>query len=204
MTFHVKICGIRDLRSAQVAVDAGADAVGFVFADSVRKVTPEEAEEIAMELPGRIQRVAVFLRPDHGEVRRVLARFPADLVQADYGTVSNPDGPRMLPVFREGDDGFLEEYLSGTVGRRFHYEGRASGVGESVDWQHAARFARLGRMTLAGGLTPANVATALAVVGPVGVDVSSGVESEPGIKDHGRIREFVAAVRQHEKESVNT
>ncbi len=204
MTIHVKICGITDLASAQVAVEAGADAVGFVFADSARKVSVTRAAEIAKELPGRVLRVAVFLRPDQAEVNQVLARFPADLVQVDYRAVFNPDGSRILPVFREGDDHLLGAYLSGTVGRRFHYEGRASGAGESVDWQRAAVFAGRGRMTLAGGLNAANVGTAIATVEPYAVDVSSGVEAKPGVKDPGRIREFLAAVRQHEKESVKT
>ena len=202
MTVHVKICGITDRAAAQVAVEAGADAVGFVFADSVRKVSVETATAIAGELPGRILRVAVFLRPDQAEVRRVLAHFPADLVQADFGTIQ--DGVGLLPVFREGDDDALEEYLAGTVARRFHYEGRSSGVGEAVDWQHAARLARRGRMTLAGGLTPANVANALETVRPFGVDVSSGVEAKPGVKDHDKIKDFISAVRNHEKESVKT
>lgn len=202
MRIHVKICGITDLSSAQAAVEAGADALGFVFADSVRKITADEAAKISEELPGRVQRVAVFLRPDPVEVRQVLTRFSADIIQADYGTLS--DGPSVLPVFREDDDDILERYLSGTVGRRFHYEGRVSGAGRAVDWSLAAKLARRARMTLAGGLDPANVGTALAVVNPFGVDVSSGVESEPGVKDHGKIREFLAAVRQHEKESVKT
>ena len=202
MSVHVKICGITDLAAAEVAVDAGADAVGFVFADSVRKVPVDTAVEIARELPGRVLRVAVFLRPEAAEVRRVLSRFPADLVQADFGTIH--DGSGLLPVFREGDDDALEEYLSGTVARRFHYEGRSSGAGEAVDWHRAARFAPKGRMTLAGGLTPSNVATALETVQPFGVDVSSGVEAKPGVKDHDRIRDFISAVRTHEKESVKT
>lgn len=202
MSVHVKICGITDIASAQAAVEAGADAVGFVFTDSVRQITADEAANITKELPGRIQRVAVFLRPDLLEVRRVLSRFPADVIQADFGTVS--DGLRLLPVFREGDDNILYAYLSGTVGRRFHYEGRVSGSGKAVDWPHAARVARRGRMTLAGGLNPANVVKALSVVHPFGVDVSSGVESKPGVKDHGMIRDFLAAVRQQERESVET
>lgn len=199
---HVKICGITNLAAAQAAVEAGADAVGFVFADSVRKVSVDTAADIARELPGGVLRVAVFLRPDPAEVRRIMSRFPADLVQADFGTVNA--GAGLLPVFREGDDDALEEYLSDTVARRFHYEGRSSGAGEAVDWQHAARLARRGRMTLAGGLTPANVATALETVQPFGVDVSSGVEAKPGVKDHEKIRDFISAVRNHEKESVKT
>lgn len=204
MSQHVKICGITDSRSAIAACDAGADAIGFVFADSVRRIPPREAARIASELPGRVQRVAVFLRPEPDQVARALAEFPADVVQVDHGTIAKPEGPLLLPVFREGDDDLLESYLEGTVSRRFHYEGRLSGAGEPVDWKRAVRFARRGQMTLAGGLNPTNVAEALRIVRPFGVDVSSGVESTPGVKDVGRIRDFIETVRQIEKETVTT
>lgn len=204
MSTYVKICGITDLPGAMAAVEAGADALGFVFAESVRQISASEAARIAAELPGSVDLVAVFLRPDVRQVSRVLATFPADVVQADHGSITQPDGPRLLPVFREGDDESLAGYLAGTVARRFHYEGRSSGAGETVDWEKAKRLAMAGRMTLAGGLTPDNVADAIAVVAPFGVDVSSGVESAPGVKDHEKIKDFVVAARQAQKESVNT
>lgn len=204
MRLHVKICGISDVETAVAASEAGADAVGFVFADSVRRIEPLDAARIASELPGRVQKVAVFLRPKSEYVERVLMDFPADIVQVDHGATSLPNGPRLLPVFREGDDVVLARYLEGTVSRRFHYEGRSSGMGATVDWQHARGHARRGLMTLAGGLDPTNVARALSIVEPFGVDVSSGVESAPGVKDPGRIRAFIEAVRQHEEEKVTT
>lgn len=204
MSLHVKICGITDSDAATAASDAGADAVGFVFADSVRRIDPHDAALIAAGMPGRVLRVAVFLRPDPGYVARVLAEFPADVVQVDYGAITKPEGPRFLPVFREGDDEILDGFLDGTVARRFHYEGRKSGAGQTVDWGRAAPYARRGQMTIAGGLSPTNVAQAVRVVKPFGVDVSSGVESAPGVKDVGRIRDFIEAVRHIEKESVTT
>ena len=204
MRLHVKICGITDSDGAGAACDAGADAVGFVFADSVRQIDPRDAARIAAGMPGRVQRVAVFLRPRPDHVARVLSEFPADVVQVDHGAIPKPEGSQLLPVFREGDDDILESYLDGTVSRRFHYEGRKSGAGETVNWDRAASHARLGQMTLAGGLTPANVARAVRVVKPFGVDVSSGVESAPGVKDPGLIRDFIRTVRQIEKELVTT
>lgn len=203
MSVHVKICGITDLDAAVAAVEAGADAVGFVFADSVRQVTPRFAAEISAELPGRVERFAVFLRPFDPEVAGVLGEFNADIVQADHGSVRSLEDARWLPVFREGDSRLLEDYLEGTVNRRFMFEGRRSGVGEKVDWETASRHALQGRMTLAGGLTPENVSEAIRVVRPFGVDVSSGVESQPGVKDPSKIRDFVENVRRVEKELVN-
>jgi phosphoribosylanthranilate isomerase len=204
MSFHVKICGVTDSAAAMAASDAGADAVGFVFADSVRRIDPRDAARIASGMPGRVQRVAVFLRPEPEHVASVLSEFPADVVQVDFGTITKPEVPLLLPVFREGDDQLLEEFLEGTVARRFHYEGRKSGAGQTVDWSRAAQYARRGQMTIAGGLDPSNVARAVQVVKPFGVDVSSGVESAPGVKDGGRIRDFIETVRHIEKESVTT
>lgn len=197
---HVKICGITSVEAAEAAVAAGADAVGFVFADSARKITPEDAARIAADLPGRVERFAVFLSPTERAVGRVLSVFPADVVQADYGALTQPDGARLLPVFREGDHRVLDDYLDDTIGRRFHYEGRVGGSGETVDWLVAARLAGRGRMTLAGGLDPDNVTEAIGLVQPFGVDVSSGVESAPGVKDALKIRDFVETVRDLEKE----
>ena len=204
MSLHVKICGVTDSGAAMAACDAGADAVGFVFADSVRRVDPRDAAGIAAGMPGRVQRVAVFLRPEPDHVARILSEFPADVVQVDYGVITRPEVPLFLPVFREGDDEILDEFLNGTVARRFHYEGRKSGSGQTVDWGRAARYASRGQMTIAGGLSPTNVARAVRVVKPFGVDVSSGVESAPGVKDAGRIRDFIETVRHIEKESVTT
>lgn len=204
MRVHVKICGITDLEAGIAAAEAGADAVGFVFADSVRRISPALAEEMSAELPGRLERFGVFLRPSQTDIGRVLGETRVDVVQADHGTVTSLDGPRWLPVFREGDVDLLDEYLEDTVNRRFMYEGPASGSGERVDWNEAAEIARRGRMTLAGGLTPDNVAEAIRVVRPFGVDVSSGVESRPGVKDPLKIRDFVETVRRAEREMVST
>ena len=107
-----------------------------------------------------------------------------------------------LPVFRESVSVFdrVEDFVGSSSDRRFVYEGRRSGTGRTVDWAKAHRVGRLGRMTLAGGLTPDNVGEAIAEVRPFGVDVSSGVESRPGVKDFGLIRAFVEAVRETEKD----
>lgn len=196
MSMFVKICGITDVASGIAAVRAGADAVGFVFAPSPRQITPAEAVLVSGELPPALLRVAVFRDPTLEEVEEVLEQFTPDLVQADYASISDLRGMDKLPVYRPGD---------GTPpdGSWFLYEGRQSGVGQMTDLDEAARAAVMGDLVLAGGLTPDNVAAAIERVRPHGVDVSSGVESSPGVKDPGSIRSFVAAVRAAEERLVS-
>jgi len=197
---HVKICGIRDVRSAAAAVEAGADAIGFVLTESVRRVTLEEAAAIAERLPRPVERVAVLARPDSAEVEAVVARLAPDLIQADHDTLVAQHGVGLLPVFREspGVEDEVAVHLGVNGRTRFVYEGPRSGAGKTVDWARARGLGRRGRMTLAGGLTPDNVGMAIRAARPFGVDVSSGVESRPGVKDPGRIRDFVAVVREVE------
>lgn len=197
MSLFVKVCGITTLEAAQVCVDAGADAVGFVFADSPRRVTPEQARAISGGLRGDVLRVAVFRRPRPEEIEQVLEGFPPDLVQADHDSLGVVGTQSRLPVYREGDG-------AAPTGGRFLYEGPVSGVGEPVDWERAADMARLGDMILAGGLRPDNVGGAVTAVRPYGVDVSSGVEATPGVKVPALIRSFVAAARAAEERLVST
>jgi len=188
MSLFVKICGISDHEGAEAAVEAGADAIGFVFADSVRRVAPARAAAIAAMLPPDVLSVAVFRRPTLAEIETVLSQFTPDLLQADHGAIGSLGGLRALPVYRDPDD-------SAPRGGLFLYEGPESGVGRTVDVERAAAMARHGEMVLAGGLGPANVAGAIATVRPFGVDVSSGVETSPGSKDRALIRDFVATAR---------
>lgn len=203
MSLHIKVCGITDPGDALTAAAAGANAVGFVFfRESPRRISPAEAAAIAAELPDSLERVAVFLRPTSAEIAAVLEVFDADLVQADYQCLNGSVEVPGLPVFREGDD--ILANLSGAQVPRFLYEGRRSGIGEKVDWEVASRIATAGRMTLAGGLSPANVAEAIQKVRPYGIDVSSGVESMPGVKDVRLISEFIERARKTEKGTPTT
>lgn len=196
----IKICGIVDGRSAAVAA-AGADSIGFVFADSSRRLSPAEATRIAQDLPSNIERVAVFRLATADEVRRVLDVFPADIVQteadADLLTML---GDRLLPVLH--DDEWLDETVEGVgVGMPILLEAAGrGGRGVRPSWQRAGRLARLYRLILAGGLQPANVGEAIRTVMPWGVDVSSGVESSPGVKSLELIEKFVREVRRTEAE----
>ena len=196
MRVHIKVCGITDIASAQACLDGGVDSIGFVFADSVRRVTPEAASRISSAVPGPMKRVAVFRQPKAGDIRRALEIFRADLVQADHRFLHSVDRHLRLPVFREspGVEDEIDTHMGGETGMRFVYEGPVSGAGRPVDWPRAGQLATRGRMTLAGGLTPANVAEAVRLVRPFGVDVSSGVETA-GKKDPEKIREFVKRAR---------
>jgi phosphoribosylanthranilate isomerase len=201
MKIHIKVCGITDLAVAQAAVAAGADSIGFVLARSLREVSPAVAKAIAAKLPMSVDSVAVFRDPPREDIEQALTAFDADVVQADYGSLPGVEGRRLLPVFREAVSS-LEEIAAYIDGDRFVYEGARSGVGHTVDWDLAAEMAQLGQMTLAGGLHQDNVGEAIRTVRPFGVDVSSGVESSPGMKDPARIRAFVKAVRAAEKDLV--
>jgi phosphoribosylanthranilate isomerase len=195
----VKICGLSTEAQVHAAVDAGADAVGFVFAKSVRRIDPERAASIAAGVPAGVQRVAVMLHPTNDEWQSVLRGFAPDVLQADaedLGEIEVPNDVDVWPVYREGNEVTDTLRHSPAVSvTPFLYEGAASGRGETVDWSRAAALAENGRMILAGGLNLENVADAIATVRPYGVDVSSGVESAPGEKDLQKIREFISAAK---------
>jgi len=196
----VKICGLSSEEHVRAAVAAGADAVGFVFAESARRIEPAQAAIIARAVPGAVKKVAVMLHPTNDEWQEVLRGFSPDVLQTDAEDFEGLDIPGSIecwPVYREG---VRVTVPKDRVTVPFLYEGKRSGVGETVDWAKAAQVAAQGKMILAGGISPANVAEAVALVRPYGVDVSSAVESAPGQKDPGLIREFVSAARAAEKE----
>lgn len=195
MSLLVKICGLRHASAVQAAVAAGADAVGFVFAPSPRRVSPREAAVIARHVPSNVKRVAVMLHPTAEEWREVETIFCPDVLQsdaADFDSLDVPAGIERWPVLREGGE------VPREPPRTFLYEGARSGSGQRVDWSSAAALARRGRMILAGGLDCDNVAEAVRRVAPYGVDASSALETSPGIKDAALIHAFVAAARAAE------
>lgn len=189
----IKICGLKDAAAVAAAVESGADAVGFVFADSVRRIDVQEAATIAAVVPQPVKRVAVMLHPSSDEWQEVRDNFRPDALQtdlADFAYLEVPPGIEKWPVMREGTAAAGDRYPE-----MFVYEGRASGSGETVDWGQAAELAKRGKMILAGGLSIGNVSEAVRRVAPFGVDVSSGVESAPGKKDTAMIQAFIEAVR---------
>jgi len=196
MSTFIKICGLRNANDVAAAVAAGADAVGFVFSESVRQVTPAQAKIATADVAPPVRRVAVMRHPDPELCRQVIEEFAPDVVQTDaedFASLPIPGHIECWPVYREGG--------SEIPGPGFYiYEGVRSGSGEKVDWSRAAAIARHGRMILAGGLAEDNVREAIRTVRPFGVDVSSGVESLPGYKDYELIKRFISAVRAAEKE----
>jgi phosphoribosylanthranilate isomerase len=193
----IKICGLRTPEAIAAAAEAGADAVGFVFhAASPRNVSIEQARALQRAVPTGVERVAVFLHPSQALVDEVLAAVEPDWLQTDASDLVGlrlPSGQRVLPVLRTGAGS------PAAVPTRCLLESGRSGAGERADWSEAARLARLTEVVLAGGLDPRNVGDALHAVRPFGVDVSSGVERERGVKDEDRIREFIRAARAAER-----
>lgn len=192
MTLWVKICGLTSDTGVAAAVDAGANAIGFVFAPSKRQVTAQRASDLARHAAAGVTRVAVMQHPSQSQVDAVLAVFRPDALQTDaedFAGLKLPAWLRVIPVLRAGRA--LPQPLPG----RLLFEGPVSGAGEVADWSAAAALAPRAELILAGGLNAQNVDAAVRTVNPFGVDVSSGVEREPGIKDPQRIRDFIVAAR---------
>lgn len=188
----IKICGMTHPEAVQAALAAGADAIGFVFADSQRRVTAAQARELAAPARGRALCVAVTQHPAPALLKEILAVFVPDILQtdaADFAGLDLPAGLVRLPVLRAGG-----AFMTIPAGRVL-FEGPSSGSGRVSDWTQARELALRHELVLAGGLNPGNVAAAIRVVQPAGVDVSSGVEDAPGIKNAAKIAAFVAAAR---------
>jgi len=207
-----KICGLTSAAAVRAACAAGAAAIGRVLAPSPRRVSPARARALLDAVPRGVERLAVYRVPS-AEDLAAISDLPFDGVQADArwdGADRLPDGWFFLPVLADGDD--LEERaqeLANTRAGEVRGEGSLRGAflidgptgggrGVPADLDRAASAARHGRAVLAGGLRPETVGEALRRVRPAAVDVSSGVESEPGIKDPARVRRFLAAVRAQE------
>ena len=218
----VKICGMTNLEDALVAVDAGADAVGFVFYErSPRYVTVETARAIVEKLPERVEKVGVFVGTTLEAIAEVSQRCRLTVAQTypreslALTDDSLRDFPlRVIPAISAGEvdenemSGF---YVSHDARDRVvavlvdsGNSERPGGTGEKFDWQEMAVLARgIGlRLVVAGGLTPENVAEAIGILRPWGVDVASGVEMRPGKKDPEKVREFVRAVREADRKTI--
>ncbi len=216
----IKICGNTSAEDALAAVEAGADAVGLVFAPSPRRIDPETARAVVAEVPEGIEKIGVFVNERQELIREIVARVGLTAVQL-HGDES-PEFVRTLfsgcragtKVFRSlpvgpGIEDALRRFAGapGVDGILLDSAGNAQrprgGTGRSFDWEATRAWvpevARRVRVVLAGGLSPENVALAVRVLKPWGVDVCSGVERCPGKKEHARMKEFVAAVRATEK-----
>lgn len=200
----VKICGITRAEDAEAAADLGADAIGFVFwPHSPRFVDADRARAIARALPPLVTAVGVFADQSPDEVGAVAAAVGLGAVQLhgrerveEYAGLAC----RVIKAVSVGPGRPPDEVLAlpghVTVLLDAHDPVRLGGTGTTIDWTAAARVARARRVILSGGLRPENVREAVAVVGPYGIDVSSGVETAPGRKDPERMRALFAAIRQ--------
>jgi len=204
MALRIKICGITHAADARAAVEAGADALGFMFYEpSPRHITPAAAADIIRELPPFVAKVGVFVDAAEEFIREVIARCGLDTLQL-HGSES-PEfcgrfaGLKVVKAFRLVDlDSLhpLPTYLTHAWLLDSYVPGKPGGTGARFNWNLAIEANKLGRpIILAGGLTPQNIAEAVRQVRPFGVDVSSGVEAAPGRKDPHKVRDFIAAAR---------
>lgn len=199
MRVFVKICGLSTPRAVSAAVNAGADAIGFVFTESPRQVTPKCARQLCANVSPVIIRVAVMRHPPAADWRAVADEFKPDWLQTDADDFVGLDVAEQigrLPVYR--DTPALDAAVL-PMDEPMLFEAASSGEGVRANWQRASSLAPGRQLILAGGLTPENVGEAIATVRPWGVDVSSGVESKRGVKDVGRIAAFMQAVREAEQ-----
>lgn len=206
----VKICGITNWPDAKAACDAGADMLGFNFYEkSLRRISTVEAATMRAKLPSGVQAVGLFVNANPPEINSLHAfvRFNAAQLHGDESPSIVSEVTRTVPVikaFRVAADfplSSLDKYHDAFAflldGAR---AGQFGGTGASADWNLARRAVAAHRIILAGGLTPENVGAAIRSVRPYAVDVASGVESKPGKKDHGRLKEFIDEVRRTEQQ----
>jgi phosphoribosylanthranilate isomerase len=197
----IKICGITRREDAELAASLGASFVGFVlWKDSPRAATLATVRQITPSLPKTVTPVGVFVDPTADEV---MAAADAGIRMAQI----HSEAPSFLrgvtiPVVRavhlaiDRIDGVEPDIADDLVLLDAHDPVKHGGTGKTVDWRRAALIAKSRRVILAGGLTPSNVRQAISEVRPYAVDVASGVESQPGIKDHGLLRAFMAAAKE--------
>jgi phosphoribosylanthranilate isomerase len=203
MSVKVKICGNTNLADAQVAVEAGADMLGFIFCEvSPRYVTVEQVADIARPLPPHVFKVGVFVNPTEELVTQAIAECGLNMLQ--FHGEESPEfctqfGMMSVKAFRVRDAASLEalpKYATDAWLLDTFTADKAGGTGKVFNWDLAIEARKLGRpIFLAGGLTPENVADAVRRVRPFAVDVSSGVEASPGKKDHGKVRAFINAAK---------
>lgn len=203
MSVTVKICGITSEADALAAAEAGVDAIGLMFYEgSPRHVTLEQAKAISAALPPHVMRVGVFVNAEEAFVHQALTECMLNILQ--FHGDETPEECSRYPVmtlkaFRvQGEETLaqLEAYPSAGYLLDAYVKDALGGTGATFNWDLAVRAQEFGKpIFLAGGLTPENVAEAVRKVQPFGVDVSSGVEIEPGRKDAQQMRTFVAAAK---------
>jgi phosphoribosylanthranilate isomerase len=197
---RIKICGLCDLESATGAVEAGADLIGFHFCDSDRRVSPEDARAIIDELSVRPRIVGVFIDEDPAEVRRIGDYLDLDMVQLHGseapGFEAGRPAMKVLKI-RNGQVPDAGDWPDPIMLDSWSADQRG-GTGQAWDWDLARPLLEARQVFIAGGLQPGNVGKVVSGFRPYGVDVSSGVEARPRVKDPEKMRAFVRAVRRAE------
>jgi len=199
----VKVCGTTRLKDALLAVECGADAIGFIFyKKSPRYVTAKTAKDICAKLPPFVNRVGVFVNETAENINRVADRCGLDAVQLhgdESPVLCKKIKCRVIKAVRVKDAASLKEMSRYEVDGFLldtYKENQWGGTGKVFDWELAARAKKYGSVIIAGGLNPRNVKEVIQKVQPYGVDVSSGVELSPGKKDPKKVKSFLKAVRE--------
>ena len=198
------ICGITRLEDALFAAGAGAHYLGFIFARSPRRVTPEQAGAITRACPPSVLKVGVFVNEPEESIRRTVAAAGLDMIQLHGDEPPELCSRFELPVIKvlqtRGEEilEIIPRYETDFILLEAYVPGLRGGTGETADWSLAARVGKefpARKFFLAGGLNPGNIASAVRAVGPFAVDVGSGVEKEPGVKDHARIASLMEVLK---------
>jgi phosphoribosylanthranilate isomerase len=197
---RVKICGITDLKTALYSAEAGADALGFVFAPSTRRIAPEDARLISLELPPKILKVGVFVNSPVKEVQQIIEFCRLDIAQL-HGEESQEYcrqvNCKVIKAFNIQSPLFslIDSYPVDAVLIDTFLPGKAGGTGKVFDWKILQSLNRTKPVILAGGLNQSNAKEAVLSVRPDGVDVSSGVETDKK-KDPVKILQFINSVKE--------
>lgn len=198
---RIKICGITNIEDAIKAAELGAHAIGFVFSEGPRQISSETARSVSLALPPFISKVGVFVNETKETIEHQIRLCRLDAVQLHDSDNHYTNLSFTVPViraFRVADRDILtavsqsnENYFLMDT----YVDRQSGGSGRTFDWSIAKAATKFGRVILAGGLNDRNVTEALDIVHPYAVDVSSGVEKNPGIKDHEKMRLFIKEVR---------
>ena len=200
----VKVCGITNAGDARVAAEAGADAVGLLFAESQRRVSVEEARAVCIALPENLLRVGVFVDAEPAEILRISRDLALDLAQLhgdetpETVTAVREGGVKVMKALRVRDAASLQAldaYEADLFLLDAYSEKARGGTGERFDWRVAKYLRGRDNIVVSGGLGPENVREAVELFEPYGVDASSSLEDEPGRKNGERVRRFVLAAK---------
>lgn len=197
---RVKICGINNIEDALLAVKLGAHAIGFVFAESPRRIEPKKAQRIVESLPLFVSRVGVFVNEEIERVKEIAGLYDLDVLQfhgEEDPSYCQAFRQKVIKAIRVKNHSSLEQISKYKVDAFLldtYVEDVPGGTGKRFDWEIACEAKKYGKIVLSGGLDPTNISEAIERVEPYAVDVSSGVEIIPGKKDPQKLEAFFRAI----------